>query len=95
MSVVPRWHPYNALHPVTLRPGVRLGVYEVTAKIGEGGMGEVWRATDTSLARQVAIKILPERFAHDPERLARLQREARTLASLNHSNIAQMINSSK
>jgi serine/threonine protein kinase len=76
--------------PVTLRPGVRIGAYEVTAKIGEGGMGEVWRATDTNLARPVAIKILPGRFADDPERLTRLEREARTLASLNHPNIAQI-----
>jgi serine/threonine protein kinase/Tol biopolymer transport system component len=68
--------------------GTRLGAYEVTAQIGEGGMGQVYRATDTKLGRQVAIKILPDAFASDPERLARFEREAKTLASLNHPNIA-------
>ena len=71
-----------------LSPGSRLGVYEVTAQIGEGGMGQVYRATDTSLKRQVAIKVLPETLAADPDRLARFQREAEVLASLNHPNIA-------
>ena len=71
-----------------LTPGTRLGPYEITAPLGEGGMGQVWRATDTSLGRQVAIKILPEAFAADPDRLARFEREAKTLASLNHPNIA-------
>lgn len=75
-------------HPVALTPGTRLGVYEITAPIGEGGMGQVWRATDTSLGRQVAIKILPEAFAADPDRLARFEREAKALASLNHPHIA-------
>ena len=73
---------------MALVPGARLGVYEVTAQIGAGGMGEVYRARDTKLDRAVAIKILPESFAHDPERLARFEREAKTLASLNHPNIA-------
>ena len=73
---------------MALTPGIRLGVYEVTAPLGEGGMGQVWRATDTTLGRQVAIKILPDAFASDPERLARLEREARTLAALNHPHIA-------
>jgi len=73
---------------VALTPGSRLGVYDVTAQIGEGGMGQVWRATDTTLGRQVAIKILPDAFAADPERLARFEREAKTLASLNHPHIA-------
>jgi len=68
--------------------GTRLGVYEVTAQIGEGGMGQVYRATDTKLKRQVAIKILPPSLAADPDRLARFQREAEVLASLNHPNIA-------
>ena len=71
-----------------LRPGTTLGPYAVTAKIGEGGMGEVYQATDTKLNRQVALKILPEAFASDPDRLARFQREAQVLASLNHPNIA-------
>jgi eukaryotic-like serine/threonine-protein kinase len=73
---------------LAFRPGTRLGVYEVTAPIGEGGMGQVYRATDTTLGRQVAIKILPDAFAADPERLARFEREAKTLASLNHPHIA-------
>jgi serine/threonine protein kinase/Tol biopolymer transport system component len=73
---------------LALTPGTRLGVYEITAQIGEGGMGQVYRGTDTTLGRQVAIKILPEAFASDPERLARFEREAKTLASLNHTNIA-------
>src|SRR5262245_53084121 len=71
-----------------LAPGTRLGAYEVTAQIGEGGMGQVFRATDTKLKRQVAIKILPPSFAADPDRLARFQREAEVLASLNHPHIA-------
>ena len=73
---------------MALIPGTRLGVYEITAPIGEGGMGQVYRATDTTLGRQVAIKILPDAFAADPERLARFEREAKTLASLNHPHIA-------
>ena len=74
--------------PLALTPGTRVGVYEVVASIGEGGMGQVFRARDTKLDRDVAIKILPEAFAHDADRLARFQREAKTLASLNHLNIA-------
>jgi serine/threonine protein kinase len=73
---------------LALTPGTRLGVYEITASIGEGGMGQVYRATDTTLGRQVAIKLLPDAFASDPERMARFEREAKTLASLNHPNIA-------
>ena len=72
---------------MALTPGTRLGVYEVTALIGEGGMGQVYRATDTKLKRQVAIKILPPSLAADADRLARFQREAEVLASLNHPNI--------
>ena len=70
--------------------GSRLGHYDVTALIGEGGMGQVYRATDTQLGRDVALKILPDAFASDPDRLARFQREAQVLASLNHPNIAQI-----
>jgi eukaryotic-like serine/threonine-protein kinase len=73
---------------VSLTPGTRLGPYEISAPIGVGGMGEVYRATDTNLARQVAIKVLPESMAADAERLARFDREAKTLAALNHPNIA-------
>ncbi len=72
--------------PLTV--GSRLGHYNVTALIGEGGMGQVYQATDTKLKRQVALKILPEAFSADPERLARFQREAEVLASLNHPGIA-------
>ena len=70
--------------------GQRLGSFEVSAVLGEGGMGEVWRATDTALGREVALKVLPEGFAEDPERHARFEREARVLASLNHPNIATL-----
>src|SRR5512144_915643 len=68
-------------------PGSRLGPYEVVAAIGAGGMGEVYRARDPKLGRDVAIKVLPETVAGDAERLARFEREARSLASLNHPNI--------
>src|SRR5499427_3754104 len=70
--------------------GTRLGVYEIVALLGSGGMGEVYRATDTNLKRQVAIKVLPAATATDPERLARFQREAEVLAALNHPNIAHI-----
>ena len=73
---------------MALTVGSRLGHYDVTALIGEGGMGQVYQATDTKLNRQVALKILPEAFASDPDRLARFQREAQVLASLNHPGIA-------
>jgi eukaryotic-like serine/threonine-protein kinase len=73
-----------------LSSGETLGPYEIHALIGAGGMGEVYRARDTKLKRDVALKILPEAFARDPGRLARFQREAEVLASLNHPNIAHI-----
>jgi serine/threonine protein kinase len=73
---------------MSLSPGTRLGPYEIVGPIGAGGMGEVYRARDPRLQRDVAVKILPEAFAGDPERLARFEREARALAALNHPNIA-------
>ena len=73
-----------------LQPGTRLGPYEILSALGAGGMGEVYRATDTKLKRQVAIKILPPSLAADPDRLARFQREAEVLASLNHPHIAHI-----
>ena len=73
---------------MAIGPGTRIGPYEVAALIGQGGMGEVYRALDTNLGRQVAIKVLPAALAQDAERLARFEREARTLAALNHPHIA-------
>ncbi|HUF48220.1 MAG TPA: protein kinase [Vicinamibacterales bacterium] len=73
---------------MSLTSGTRLGPYEIVAPLGAGGMGEVYRARDTKLDRDVALKILPESFANDPDRLMRFTREAKTLASLNHPNIA-------
>jgi serine/threonine protein kinase len=73
-----------------LSAGERLGQYEILAPIGAGGMGEVYRARDSKLKRDVALKVLPEIFARDPERMARFQREAEVLASLNHPNIAHI-----
>ena len=70
---------------MAIEVGARFAHYDVTALIGEGGMGRVYQATDTKLNRQVALKILPEAFASDPDRLARFQREAQVLASLNHT----------
>jgi len=75
---------------MAIAPGMRFGPYEVAEPIGSGGMGEVYRATDTSLKRDVAIKVLPETFVTDANRLARFQREAEVLASLNHVNIAHV-----
>jgi serine/threonine protein kinase len=74
-----------------LQVGTRLGPHEIVASLGIGGMGEVYRATDMSLGREVAIKVLPDAFAQDADRLARFQREAKTLASLNHPHIASMV----
>jgi predicted Ser/Thr protein kinase len=76
--------------PMALSAGTRLGPYEILAPIGKGGMGEVYRAKDTKLKRDVALKVLPEAFARDPGRMARFQREAEVLAALNHPNIAQI-----
>src|SRR6187402_522590 len=76
--------------PMALTPGSRFGPYEILASIGAGAMGEVYRARDTTLNRDVALKVLPASVAQDPERLARLRREAQVLASLNHPNIAQI-----
>ena len=81
-------HTPHPKEPMALTVGDRLGHYDVSALIGEGGMGQVYQATDTKLNRQVALKILPEAFASDPDRLARFQREAQVLASLNHPGIA-------
>src|SRR5499425_396709 len=75
---------------MTLSVGNHLGAYEILAFIGAGGMGEVYRARDTKLKRDVALKVLPEAFARDPARMARFQREAELLASLNHPNIAHI-----
>src|SRR5437867_3619417 len=75
---------------MSLTPGTRIGPYEVVAPIGVGGMGEVYRAHDPRLGRDVAIKVLPDELAIDPERLARFEREARVLASLSHSGIASV-----
>jgi eukaryotic-like serine/threonine-protein kinase len=71
-----------------LQPGTRVGGFEVLTAIGAGGMGEVYRARDSKLGRDVALKILPDSFTSDPERVARFRREAQVLASLNHPNIA-------
>ena len=73
---------------MSLEPGATLLQYRITEKLGEGGMGAVWRAVDTSLDREVAIKVLLPQVASQPERLARFDREAKLLASLNHPNIA-------
>jgi serine/threonine protein kinase len=75
---------------VSLVSGTRLGPYEILSPLGAGGMGEVYRARDTKLGRNVALKILPDAFASDPDRLARFTREAQTLAALNHQNIAHI-----
>ena len=82
--------PHNCHKPVDVLSRTRLGPYEIVATIGAGSMGEVYRATDTNLKRQVAIKVLPDAVAGDAERLVRFQREAEVLALLNHPNIAQI-----
>src|SRR5271154_3407048 len=72
---------------MALAPGTQLGSYEIHSPLGAGGMGEVYRATDSKLGRDVALKVLPAEMAHDPERLARFRREAKALAQLDHPNI--------
>src|SRR5204862_718904 len=78
------------IEAMSLALGARLGPYEILSAIGAGGMGEVYRAKDTKLNRDVALKVLPDSFATDPDRLARFHREAQVLASLNHPNIAHI-----
>src|SRR5262245_45250847 len=75
---------------MAITPGTRIGAYEVNLQLGEGGMGVVYRARDTKLLREAALKVLPDHFADNPERLSLFQREAQVLASLNHPNIAQI-----
>ena len=72
---------------MTFTTGTKLGAYEILASLGKGGMGEVWRARDTRLNREVAIKVLPADFAHDADRLKRFEQEARATSALNHPNI--------
>jgi serine/threonine protein kinase len=84
----------DALHynspTLSLAPETRLGPYEILSAIGAGGMGEVYRARDTNLGREVALEVLPAEFAADAERMGRFEREAKVLASLNHPNIASI-----
>src|SRR5262245_24085754 len=88
-SALPGHRPPYASHSLTmpLAPSTRLGPYEILAPLGAGGMGEVYRARDSRLDRDVAIKILPERLARDPQALARFEREAKAVAALSHPNI--------
>src|SRR5262245_1499516 len=73
-----------------LNAGTRIGAYQILAPLGAGGRGEVYRATDTKLGRDVALKVLPEALAHNPDQLARFEREARIVAALNHPNIVTL-----
>jgi serine/threonine protein kinase len=91
--VRPKRHakPADIILPISrdeLTPGARLGAHEISSSLGSGGMGEVYRWRDTRLNREVALKVLPDAFIADPDRLARFKREAQVLASLNHPNIA-------
>ena len=90
MPYVGTCRPYSSANLLTLPSGARLGPYEIVSALGVGGMGEVYRARDTKLNRDVAIKVLPDLFASDADRLARFTREAQTLASLNHPNSAHI-----
>ena len=92
MRLALQYQPFSRARQnrMPLTPGTTLGPYQVTAKIGEGGMGEVYRARDTKLDRDVALKVLPPAFTDDPDRLARFEREAKVLASLNHPNIGSI-----
>src|SRR6516225_806691 len=84
-----KWPAYDRLQePRAMSPQESIAHYRIVSKLGEGGMGEVWRATDTKLGRLVAIKILPAAFSDDADRMARFDREAKVLAPLNHPNIA-------
>src|SRR5438046_2580208 len=90
-----RGHVYSAnaagvreVLSMALTSGSRFGSYEIVAPLGQGGMGEVYRARDSKLGREVALKILPDRFTNDPDRLSRLEREARSLAALDHPHVA-------
>lgn len=83
--------PSTNLSPMALSAGTRLGYFEIVSSLGAGGMGVVYRARDTRLRRDVALKILPEIFASDPERLHRFQREAQAIAALNHPNVVTMV----
>src|SRR6185436_3218848 len=82
------WPEGDTMRNRIMSPQESIAHYRITSKLGEGGMGAVYRATDTKLSRDVAIKVLPDTFATDPDRLARFTREAQVLASLNHPNIA-------
>src|SRR5215469_18530597 len=75
---------------MNMTPGTKFGPYEIQTPLGKGGMGEVYRARDTKLKREVALKVLPEVFSKDPARMVRFQREAEVLASINHPNIAHL-----
>jgi serine/threonine protein kinase len=75
---------------MSLTPGTRLGPYEIVSKLGEGGMGEVYRAKDTRLGREVAVKVLPQHLSSSPEIRARFEREAKTVSSLNHPHICTL-----
>src|SRR5499426_188631 len=86
---------YNRATFMAITIGQRLDSYEITSFLGKGGMGEVYRARDTKLKRDVAIKILPDAFSNDPDRVSRFQREAEVLASLNHPNIAAIYDLTK